>query len=121
MCNYSLFFCTLVAITYFHQYILTFQLLCRLFEKGLSFVGRDYSSHVLWDKYIEFEYSQKQWSHLAYIYISTLKFPTKRLNDYYIRYVVEILFIIFCVYTHFLCPLFGQSPHSLTMPIKCDN
>ncbi|XP_072972909.1 uncharacterized protein [Typha angustifolia] len=55
----------------------------RLYARGLSFVGRDYRCHLLWDKYIEFEYSQKQWSQLAHIYISTLRFPTKKLHSYY--------------------------------------
>ncbi|PQM37346.1 uncharacterized protein Pyn_39710 [Prunus yedoensis var. nudiflora] len=32
----------------------------RLFQRGMSFVGKDYSCHTLWDKYIEFEYSQQQ-------------------------------------------------------------
>ncbi|KAI3947372.1 hypothetical protein MKX01_004206 [Papaver californicum] len=55
----------------------------RLFERGMSFVGKDYLCHLLWDKYIEFEYSQKQWSSLAHIFILSLKFPTKKLNSYY--------------------------------------
>ncbi|OVA01421.1 RNA-processing protein [Macleaya cordata] len=55
----------------------------RLFERGISFVGKDYLCHLLWDKYIEFEYSQKQWSSLAHIYIRSLKFPTKKLNSYH--------------------------------------
>ncbi|XP_043700368.1 uncharacterized protein LOC122651102, partial [Telopea speciosissima] len=55
----------------------------RLFERGLSFVGKDYLCYQLWDKYIKFEYSQKQWSSLAYIYIQTLRFPTKKLHSYY--------------------------------------
>ncbi|KAF6175092.1 hypothetical protein GIB67_039005 [Kingdonia uniflora] len=55
----------------------------RLFERGISFVGKDYLCHLLWDKYIEFEYSQKQWSFLAHIYLRTLKFPTRKLHNYY--------------------------------------
>ncbi|XP_057544294.1 pre-mRNA-processing factor 39-2 isoform X3 [Amaranthus tricolor] len=56
---------------------------CRLFKRGLSFVGRDYHCYNLWDKYIEYEYSQERWSSLANIYIQTLKFPTKKLHQYY--------------------------------------
>ncbi|KAF5190160.1 Pre-mrna-processing factor [Thalictrum thalictroides] len=55
----------------------------RLFERGISFIGKDYLCNLLWDKYIEFEYSQKKWSSLAYIYIRTLKYPTKNLHSYY--------------------------------------
>ena len=60
---------------------------CRLFKRGLSFVGRDYHCYNLWDKYIEYEYSQERWSSLANIYIQTLKFPTKKLHQYYERFV----------------------------------
>lgn len=59
----------------------------RLFKRGLSFVGRDYLCHTLWDKYIEFELSQRQWSSLAHIYIEALRFPTKMLHHYFHRYV----------------------------------
>nr|DAD37614.1 TPA_asm: hypothetical protein HUJ06_008255 [Nelumbo nucifera] len=55
----------------------------RLFERGISFVGKDYWCYFLWDKYIAFEYSQKQWSSLAYVYIRTLRFPNKKLHSYY--------------------------------------
>ncbi|KAK1297602.1 hypothetical protein QJS10_CPB15g01113 [Acorus calamus] len=55
----------------------------RLFERGLSFVGKDYMCHLLWDKYIEFEHSLKQWSQLAHIYVRTLMFPSKKLHCYY--------------------------------------
>ncbi|XP_011625868.1 uncharacterized protein LOC18440935 isoform X1 [Amborella trichopoda] len=58
----------------------------RLFEQGISFVGRDYLCHHLWDKYIEFEYIHKQWNHLAVIYLQTLQFPSKKLQSYYERF-----------------------------------
>ncbi|XP_052164647.1 pre-mRNA-processing factor 39-2 isoform X4 [Oryza glaberrima] len=54
-----------------------------LFERALSLVGKDYLCYHLWDKYIEFEKSQKQLIQLATIYIDTLKFPTKKLRRYY--------------------------------------
>ncbi|KAL6900645.1 hypothetical protein ACP4OV_005321 [Aristida adscensionis] len=54
-----------------------------LFERALSLVGKDYLCYHLWDKYIEFESSQKQLSQLATIYINALKFPTKKLDHYY--------------------------------------
>ncbi|XP_062162711.1 pre-mRNA-processing factor 39-2 isoform X3 [Alnus glutinosa] len=55
----------------------------RLFQRGMSFVGKDYSCHTLWDKYIQFEFSQQQWSSLAHIYMQALRFPTKKLHHYY--------------------------------------
>ncbi|CAO2210791.1 unnamed protein product [Urochloa humidicola] len=55
----------------------------RLFERALSLVEKDYLCYHLWDKYIEFESSQKQLIQLATVYINTLKFPTKKLHMYY--------------------------------------
>ncbi|PRQ29351.1 putative tetratricopeptide-like helical domain-containing protein [Rosa chinensis] len=55
----------------------------RLFKRGMSFVRKDYGCYTLWDKYIEFEYSQQEWSSLALIYIQALRFPTKKLHIYY--------------------------------------
>ncbi|XP_050231299.1 pre-mRNA-processing factor 39-2 isoform X2 [Mercurialis annua] len=55
----------------------------RLFKRALSFVGKNYLCHSLWDKYIEFEFSLKDWSSLAHIYIQTLRFPTTKLHHYY--------------------------------------
>ncbi|KAL8113173.1 uncharacterized protein LOC141667685 isoform X2 [Apium graveolens] len=55
----------------------------RLFKRGMSFVGKDYLCHTLWDKYIEFECSQNQWSSLLRILIQSLRFPTKKLHNYY--------------------------------------
>ncbi|XP_025640357.1 pre-mRNA-processing factor 39-2-like isoform X2 [Arachis hypogaea] len=55
----------------------------RLFKRAVSFVGKDYLCHTLWDKYIQFEFSQQQWVSLAHIYIQTLEFPTKKLHQYY--------------------------------------
>ncbi|KAI3800696.1 hypothetical protein L1987_28790 [Smallanthus sonchifolius] len=55
----------------------------RIFERGLSFVGKDFLCHRLWDLYIRFELSQQQWSSLAHILIRALKFPTKSLHKYY--------------------------------------
>ena len=59
---------------------------CRLFRRGLSYVGRDHLCHELWDQYIKFELSQEQWSLLAQIYIEALRFPTKKLHLYYDGY-----------------------------------
>ncbi|XP_010529144.1 PREDICTED: uncharacterized protein LOC104806115 [Tarenaya hassleriana] len=56
---------------------------CRLFERGLSFVGKDYSCYALRDKYIEFLSEQQQWSSLAHIFLQTLRYPSKKLHVYY--------------------------------------
>ncbi|CAN6452909.1 unnamed protein product [Victoria cruziana] len=55
----------------------------RLFERALSFVGKDYLNNPLWDKYAEYEFSQEQWGHLAQIYLRSLKFPNKQLDKYF--------------------------------------
>ncbi|EOY27807.1 hypothetical protein QUC31_012696 [Theobroma cacao] len=55
----------------------------RLFRRAMSFIGKDYLCHTLWDKYLEFEFSQQQWSSLANVYIRTLRFPSKKLHRYY--------------------------------------
>ncbi|TYI81580.1 hypothetical protein E1A91_D05G163200v1 [Gossypium mustelinum] len=55
----------------------------RLFKRAISYVGKDYLCHTLWDKYVEFEFSREQWSSLANVYIQTLRFPSKKLHHYY--------------------------------------
>ncbi|CAN1230473.1 Pre-mRNA-processing factor 39-2 [Linum grandiflorum] len=55
----------------------------RLFKRAMSFVGKDYLCHTLWDKYIEFEFTQQRWDSLAEIYVQALRFPTKKLHKYY--------------------------------------
>eukprot|EP00262_Sarcandra_glabra_P008148 TRINITY_DN213_c0_g1_i1.p1 TRINITY_DN213_c0_g1~~TRINITY_DN213_c0_g1_i1.p1 ORF type:complete len:576 (+),score=118.86 TRINITY_DN213_c0_g1_i1:261-1988(+) len=55
----------------------------RLFERGLAYVGTDYLSSSLWDKYIEYEYSQQEWSHLAMIYTRILENPIQQLERYF--------------------------------------
>lgn len=58
----------------------------RLFKRAMSFVGKDYLCHTLWDKYITFEFSQQQWGSLAQVYIQILKFPSKKLHHFYERF-----------------------------------
>lgn len=58
----------------------------RLFKRGMSFVGKDYLCYSLWDKYIEFEYSHKDWTFHAHVCIQALKFPTRKLHCYYERF-----------------------------------
>ncbi|KAK9140625.1 hypothetical protein Scep_010306 [Stephania cephalantha] len=58
----------------------------RLFERGLAYVGTDYLSYPLWDKYIEYEYSQQEWCRLAMIYTRILENPNQQLDRYFTRY-----------------------------------
>ncbi|PSR89773.1 Pre-mRNA-processing factor like, partial [Actinidia chinensis var. chinensis] len=55
----------------------------RLFERGLACVGTDYLSFLLWDKYIEYEYMQQEWSRLAMIYTQILENPNQQLDRYF--------------------------------------
>ncbi|KAF8412047.1 hypothetical protein HHK36_004607 [Tetracentron sinense] len=55
----------------------------RLFEHGLAYVGTDYLSYPLWDKYIEYEYAQQNWCHLAIIYTRILENPIQQLDHYF--------------------------------------
>ncbi|GAA0169740.1 RNA splicing factor [Lithospermum erythrorhizon] len=68
----------------------------RVYERAFSFVGKDYNCHVLWDKYLQFEFSQQQWGMLAHIYIRVLKFPTKGLHFYCDKYDMLLMVIRFC-------------------------
>ncbi|GMH30903.1 hypothetical protein Nepgr_032746 [Nepenthes gracilis] len=55
----------------------------RLFERGLAYVGVDYLSYPLWDKYIEYEYTHQEWGRLAMIYTRILENPNQQLDRYY--------------------------------------
>ncbi|XP_020529185.1 pre-mRNA-processing factor 39 isoform X2 [Amborella trichopoda] len=55
----------------------------RLFERGLAYVGTDYQSYPFWDKYIEYEFSQQEWSRLAMIYTRILENPINQLDRYF--------------------------------------
>ncbi|KAH9729132.1 tetratricopeptide repeat (TPR)-like superfamily protein [Citrus sinensis] len=55
----------------------------RLFERGLAYVGTDYLSFPLWDKYIEYEYMQQEWSRVAMIYTRILENPIQQLDRYF--------------------------------------
>ncbi|KAK3148075.1 hypothetical protein QOZ80_3BG0290280 [Eleusine coracana subsp. coracana] len=62
----------------------------RQFEKGLKYVGTDYHSNILWDEYINFEKSQKNWSNVAKIYGRILKHP-KQNFDYYFKCFKDLI------------------------------
>ncbi|MCE2056136.1 pre-mRNA splicing factor, partial [Datura stramonium] len=52
----------------------------RLFERGLVYVGTDYLSFPLWDKYLEYEYTQQAWSNVAAVYTQILQNPNQQLD-----------------------------------------
>ncbi|KAJ6790836.1 pre-mRNA-processing factor 39 isoform X1 [Iris pallida] len=55
----------------------------RLFERGLAYVGTDYLSYSLWDEYIRYEGAHQAWSHLAIIYTRILENPIRQLDHYF--------------------------------------
>ncbi|XP_037462247.1 pre-mRNA-processing factor 39-like [Triticum dicoccoides] len=55
----------------------------RLFNRGLAYVGTDYGSNTLWDEYIKNEESLQAWSHLAVVYTRILEHPIKQLDRYF--------------------------------------
>ncbi|KAG0462969.1 hypothetical protein HPP92_021445 [Vanilla planifolia] len=55
----------------------------RLFERGLAYVGSDYLSFPLWDEYIRYEESLQAWGNLAMIYTRILENPIQQLDRYY--------------------------------------
>ncbi|KAK3405181.1 hypothetical protein EUGRSUZ_K01429 [Eucalyptus grandis] len=55
----------------------------RLFERGLTYVGTDYLSYSLWDEYIEYEYRQQDWCRIAMIYTRIFESPILYLDKYY--------------------------------------
>lgn len=55
----------------------------RLFERGLVYVGLDFLSYTIWDKYIEYEFAQQKWSRLAMIYTRILENPNQQLDRYF--------------------------------------
>ncbi|KAJ6680784.1 PRE-MRNA-PROCESSING FACTOR 39 [Salix purpurea] len=49
----------------------------RLFERGLVYVGTNYLSYPLWDKYIEYEELHAEWGSVAMIYARILEILTE--------------------------------------------
>ncbi|KAE8660399.1 cysteine-rich repeat secretory protein 3-like isoform X1 [Hibiscus syriacus] len=71
-------YCAFAVETYGDQ-----ETIRRLFERGLAYVGTDYQSFPLWDKYIEYEYMHQEWSRLAAIYTRILENPNQQLDRYF--------------------------------------
>ncbi|XP_040361694.1 pre-mRNA-processing factor 39-like [Rosa chinensis] len=54
----------------------------RLFEQGLAYVGTDYLSFPLWDRYIDYEFMQQAWGQLVVIYSRILENSYQQLDRY---------------------------------------
>nr|AEF01213.1 PRP39 [x Doritaenopsis hybrid cultivar] len=73
-----LYYCLFAISTYEDPDIIR-----RLFERGLAYVGTDYLSFLLWDEYIRYEESQQAWSNVAMIYTRILENPLQQLDRYF--------------------------------------
>ncbi|DBB06521.1 TPA: hypothetical protein ACH3X1_012070 [Trebouxia sp. C0004] len=58
----------------------------RLFERGLAYVGMDYLSHGLWDKYLTYELGLGAHAQVAQLYSRLLRMPIQRLDEYRTRF-----------------------------------
>ncbi|XP_013666401.2 pre-mRNA-processing factor 39-2 isoform X2 [Brassica napus] len=58
----------------------------RLFERALVYVGTDFLSSPLWDKYIEYECMQQDWSRVTMIYTKILENPIQNLDRYFANF-----------------------------------
>ncbi|CAI0434610.1 unnamed protein product [Linum tenue] len=76
-----LHYCTFAISTYGDP-----ETIRRLFERGLTYVGTDYLSSPLWDKYIEYEEMHSEWARVASIYTRILEIPNRSLDNYFNRF-----------------------------------
>ncbi|KAK9805742.1 hypothetical protein WJX73_004772 [Symbiochloris irregularis] len=58
-----------------------------IFEQGLAYVGTDFLSHSLWDKYISFELSKNETGRVAQLYQRLLATPIRDLDRYHTSFV----------------------------------
>jgi pre-mRNA-processing factor 39 len=72
-----------------HNILLLTQLLggrgCRIYERGVAYVGTDYNAHGLWDKYLAYEGYAGSSQQVAALYTRLLACPIKELDRYYTR------------------------------------
>jgi pre-mRNA-processing factor 39 len=57
-----------------------------LFTRATASSGQVYSSNLLWDKFLDFEKSQKNFEGMEKIFGLLLSFPTNKLYEYYSRF-----------------------------------
>lgn len=53
------------------------------FENGLKFVGNQFLSHPLWDKYLDFEQNEKNLTGVVKILLQVIKIPLHQYSKYY--------------------------------------
>ena len=58
----------------------------KLFERATEACGKVYTSNLLWDKYLDFEKSQKNFENMEKIFWQLISFPTNKLYEYYTRF-----------------------------------
>ena len=56
---------------------------CSVYERALAYVGTDFLSHTLWDKFIDFEGSHGSPASVAALYTRVLACPIKELEKYH--------------------------------------
>lgn len=57
-----------------------------LFEKATQTCGKVYTSNLLWDKFLDFEKTQKNFEAMEKIFWNLLTFPTTKSYEYYTRF-----------------------------------
>jgi len=60
--------------------------LCRLFERGVQFIGLDYQGHPFWDKYVEFEERVQEPSRVVKLHERIVRIPMYQFQRYYEKF-----------------------------------
>jgi pre-mRNA-processing factor 39 len=56
-----------------------------VFERAVDKVGTDYLAQSLWDKYLDYELSQKEFANVTGLYSRVLALPLEALSKYFER------------------------------------
>lgn len=59
-----------------------------MFDKAITSCGKVYTSFLLWDKFLDFEKSQKNYAAMEQIFWKILSQPLNKLYEYYTRYYI---------------------------------
>jgi len=57
-----------------------------LYQKAVAACGKVYNSSILWDKYLDFEKSLKNYQNMEMVFSALMTFPTNKLYEYYTRF-----------------------------------
>ena len=77
--------------------------MCRIFERGLNFVGGDYAGYGLWSKYISFTARQESTGAAAQLYCRALGQPLKDLDKCFNRRDITIKSASYFLAVQYLC------------------